>query len=352
MNEKLNFHDLVGLLSEKEGITKKEAENFLREFFDLVTSAILTEKQVKIRNFGTIKSIEVSERESVDVNTGKRLIIPAHTKLSFHPDTHLGNMINEPFSMFEPVEIESDENQTAPDKPVQESIPDKIENTPVEEKFPTPLPVEDPIPNPDPAETVRPVEFKSAEYKKKKQKKWSTSTVLILLAVISCVAGLYFGLPYIYRFVEGDEPALLAKPSKTAKSLPEDNRSNSSPGTTVSSLPQDSVIINKISNDSVSINSGSEQNIPAPLEKTAEIKKRKVAAGERLTLIALEEYGEKAFWIYIYEENKKKIKNPGNVGIGLELIIPPADKYKIDKNDPESVAKAKKLERSIRSNRK
>ena len=89
MNEKLNFHDLVGLLSEKAGITKKDAENFLRDFFDLTTNALLKDKQVKIKNLGTFKVVDVNERESVDVRTGERVVIPSHSKVSFAPDSTL-----------------------------------------------------------------------------------------------------------------------------------------------------------------------------------------------------------------------------------------------------------------------
>jgi len=65
--------------------------------------------------------------------------------------------------------------------------------------------------------------------------------------------------------------------------------------------------------------------------------------GERLTLIALREYGHKAFWVYLYEENKNIIDDPGLVPVGLEIVIPPASKYQIDKNNPESVNKAKAI---------
>ena len=42
-------------------------------------------------------------------------------------------------------------------------------------------------------------------------------------------------------------------------------------------------------------------------------------------------------------ENKAKIKNPDNLPIGLVLVIPSAEKYGIDKNNPESIYKAEKL---------
>jgi hypothetical protein len=60
-----------------------------------------------------------------------------------------------------------------------------------------------------------------------------------------------------------------------------------------------------------------------------------------LTLLALKEYGDKSFWVYIYEENKQLIKSPDAVSVGTVLTIPPATKYGIDKNNPESIKKAR-----------
>ena len=58
-------------------------------------------------------------------------------------------------------------------------------------------------------------------------------------------------------------------------------------------------------------------------------------------------YGRYEFWVYIYEENKSKIKNPNSVSPGLVVVIPPAEKYGINKDDPESVRKAKELAEKI-----
>ena len=69
----------------------------------------------------------------------------------------------------------------------------------------------------------------------------------------------------------------------------------------------------------------------------------KVEKTSYLSNISRKYYGHYAFWVYIYMENKAKIKNPDNLPIGLVLAIPPAEKYGIDKNNPESIYKAEKL---------
>lgn len=103
MNEKITLQDLVELLSIKLGITKKHADTVVREFFNLIEEALATEKYVKIKGLGTFKLTEVDSRESMNVNTGERIEIQGHTKISFTPDTIMKDLINKPFSHFETV---------------------------------------------------------------------------------------------------------------------------------------------------------------------------------------------------------------------------------------------------------
>lgn len=103
MNEKTTLQDLVELLSEKNDMTKKNADAFLRCMFDLIEEALTNEKYVKIKGLGTFKLTEVDSRESMNVNTGERIEIQGHTKISFTPDTNMKELINKPFSHFETV---------------------------------------------------------------------------------------------------------------------------------------------------------------------------------------------------------------------------------------------------------
>ena len=103
MNEKITLQDLVELLSEKNDMTKKNADAFLRCMFDLIEEALTNEKYLKIKGLGTFKLTEVDSRESMNVNTGERIEIQGHTKISFTPDTTMKELINKPFSHFETV---------------------------------------------------------------------------------------------------------------------------------------------------------------------------------------------------------------------------------------------------------
>ena len=103
MNEKITLQDLVELLSEKNGMTKKNADALFRGMFDLIEEALTNEKYVKVKGLGTFKLTEVDTRESMNVNTGERIEIQGHTKVSFTPDTTMKELINKPFSHFETV---------------------------------------------------------------------------------------------------------------------------------------------------------------------------------------------------------------------------------------------------------
>lgn len=103
MNEKITLQDLVELLSEKNGMTKKSADALFRGMFELIEEALTNEKYVKVKGLGTFKLTEVDSRESMNVNTGERIEIQGHTKISFTPDTAMKELINKPFSHFETV---------------------------------------------------------------------------------------------------------------------------------------------------------------------------------------------------------------------------------------------------------
>ena len=72
MKRKLGIQDFAEIIEQREGISRTEAENFVRAFFDVVEQGLEEDKFVKIKGLGTFKLIAVSERESVNINTGER----------------------------------------------------------------------------------------------------------------------------------------------------------------------------------------------------------------------------------------------------------------------------------------
>ncbi len=105
MDKKSPLQELLSAFAAREGMTKRRAEVFTRAFFDVIQEALLSDKYVKIKGFGTFKLVAVGERESIDVNTGERIQISGHTKVTFTPDNSLKDIINRPFSQFQTVVI-------------------------------------------------------------------------------------------------------------------------------------------------------------------------------------------------------------------------------------------------------
>ena len=153
MNEKITLQDLINLFGEKQGMSKKDAELFVRSLFDLIEEALATEKYVKVKGFGTFKLTEVDSRESVNVNTGERIEIQGHTKVSFTPDTTMKDLINKPFAHFETVVL--NDGVEFEDTPVE--VPDTLDTAeviaPIVE---TTEVVEVPVPEEIPEEEVAP----------------------------------------------------------------------------------------------------------------------------------------------------------------------------------------------------
>lgn len=123
MNEKLNIQNLIELLAEKHGMSKRNADSFVKEFFQLIEEALEKDKYVKIKGLGAFKLIDVESRESVNVNTGERFEIQGHTKVSFTPEPALKDIINKPFSHFETVVL--NDNTVLEDTPIDSGNEDE-----------------------------------------------------------------------------------------------------------------------------------------------------------------------------------------------------------------------------------
>lgn len=162
MNEKITLQDLVELLSEKNNMTKKSADALFRAMFDLIEEALANEKYVKIKGLGTFKLTEVDSRESMNVNTGERIEIQGHTKISFAPDPSMKDLINKPFSHFETVLLNDGvELEDTPFiiEPKMEEMSDEMVEKVIEEPQVEEIVVEEiEVPEPVVAEEPMPVE--------------------------------------------------------------------------------------------------------------------------------------------------------------------------------------------------
>lgn len=432
MNERLTLQDLVDILAQKQDMTKKDAEVFLRELIAVISETIEQNDPVKIKDFGTFKLVKVNARKSVDVNTGEAIEIPAHYKLSFVPDKSLKEAVNHPFAHFESVVLEEglsfenvetvetndeeEEVEEADDYKEDEIISEpiavktEIETTladsyaaPIDEKKEPGIVEEisraddesteitevavatDIIESPQPEvieqssvtegiveevennlipeeeetqeEVVEPeetntqkVEDTSSEttetesekmfesHKRKTIRRRFISLAFILLLIVGAFAlgGLYFQ-EIMNCFSDNMQRDRIDKTTATI----EQEKVEKTPKVAVTDTT--AIATNKMDSTAAVIPEKQEE-----VEmKSAVIIKDTIKSGSTLRMMSLKHFGHKSFWPYIYEENKDIIKNPNNVPLGTELIIPSVEKYGIDAKDQESIKKAKEMESKL-----
>lgn len=135
---KLNVFDLSGVLMSKNGLGDKESRRFVKAIFDVIQECLDEEKVVKVKGLGTFKIIEVDDRESINVNTGERVLIEGHSKLTFTPDSVMKEIVNKPFSQFETVILNDgvDFPEPAIEEPISEEpiLEDSISEKPIFEE--------------------------------------------------------------------------------------------------------------------------------------------------------------------------------------------------------------------------
>lgn len=102
---KSNISRLAKSISSKHGLTQAEAERFISKMFEVANEGLHEDKLLKIKWLGTFKVAPVKDRESVDVNTGERIVIEGRDKISFTPDNILKEIVNKPFAQFETVVV-------------------------------------------------------------------------------------------------------------------------------------------------------------------------------------------------------------------------------------------------------
>ena len=195
--------DIAKLLVEKHKMSMAVADDFLQNVVEVINDGLLQDRIVKIKGFGTFKLQEVKERSSVNVNTGERVVIAAHDKITFTPDAVMRDMVNKPFAHFETVIVDGndtpapkkEEVKKEETKPVEE--PKKEEVKPVEEPKKEEPKKEEPKkeePKKEEPKKVEPkveVEVKEEPATEESSSKLKYVVAGVICAVVLCVAG-YF----------------------------------------------------------------------------------------------------------------------------------------------------------------
>ncbi len=131
--ERISIQDLaLSVLPSKRGMKKKDAERFATTLFEVVKEGLASDRVVKIKGLGTFKMIDIDARESINVNTGERVVIESHDRITFTPDSTMKEVVNRPFSQFETVvlndDVEFDDSPVLEGEPDLEPEEDEMEN--------------------------------------------------------------------------------------------------------------------------------------------------------------------------------------------------------------------------------
>ncbi len=385
MNNKLTILDIAESVADKAGLTKKEAEQFVKEFFFLASEVISKGESLTIKGVGTFSPVWVDARASVDVNTKESIEIPGHYKLSFTPDKSMRDAVNAPFAAFttEVVTVNNDDLQEDNSQLTNgETNEDSVESVVVQndkidkasEEALIEVEKESVVQSGDVVEENEEVVDDSNEIQesennisltevetedttqvfdeKKIEKEYRRHTRNGYISGFLTALVLFVAFIFIWKFfVDTDKGLSLSFSSFNLSSLIEQNSDIDTESDNISKNNADVSVVNPIDSigdvkaedvikaevvDSVNV----VENV-TPKEPIVET----ITRGKFLTTIANKYYGDKVFWVYIYRENK--IWNPKDLQPGDKVVVPNASKYDIDASNPESIKKAKALEQQI-----
>lgn len=343
-NKKITLQELADVISAQSGATKRFTDSFLRELVVVIQEYLQKDGIVKVKGLGTFKLLWIEARKSINVATKETIVLPAHYKLSFSPEESIkqelntaGNLVSGGATIIQDAEndvesIESDE---------------QVELKEVE----IPVGNIEEVSEPAPTESVASVEEAAVDapeqtskiqeqsnVSEKKSNKTFIAIIIVLLFVILCLAA-YIMIPNIEGKLMG-----LFKPA-----LKESNFE-------VVAVPADSVSVK----DSISVEVVEEpvkdelptqpmvsvDNYTPSIAKNAPTREVvTVIDGSRLTMVAYRAYGHKAFWVYVYDANRDRLKSPSAVEKGMELRIPDLPKSLVNSKDQRCLDKAYELAR-------
>lgn len=390
MNQKITMSSLVALLALKSGLSKDKSEEFLKEFFKLISENLRQGESVRLKSLGTFKIMTVETRKSVNVTNGEEIVIPEHKRIVFVPSRDVAEAVNAPFSMFDSVELHPDAEAELEKSELEEvseletivqpemekeSVSQQVEVSINQEDAPEmgadqvsesstisissndsdtineTTDQSDEIANSDLSETQENselteasenselLETKSVDGKGKGRMRFIMGFISGLVLAMILVAGGYYY--FIYRNSskadndnEVEEIVVPVVDSAVASDSAVDSAKN-----------------NALSEDSVS-NPGENASIVAIEDKDSEnvdtkpsdkVIKDIIGPHNYLTTMAQRHYGDYNLWAYIYEENKSFLGHPDRIKPGTEVEVPPLSKYGIDPKNPADVKKAKRL---------
>ena len=375
--EKINFLSLAGQLANKAGVSRKEAEDFLKLFALVVEEALENQDQVKIKGLGTLKPQWNAPRKSVDVNTGEEITLAGYFKINFSPEASLKDAINAPYAHLEtvilPGGLETEQKKSVSkeeikpvDEPKQEAQGANLDyfneqaseikgilseinaigkkEEPVEDVVNDMVEEDNEVGEVDEVREVNEVnevrevnevdevrevnEVREVREVREVNEVREVGEEVLVEAPVSVKAkgqsvfpmlllGIFIGVALVYILSYLNILPGLKLPAYQAeeqKVLAVVPESEPLPDTIIVAEVVEEEPIDTL-----------QQIFDTPRIYEEFLASEKVVPGSRLTRIAERHYGVKLFWVFVYEANKEKIPDPENVPVGILLKIPRLD---------------------------
>lgn len=380
--DKISIQELTDIIASQTGQTKKFSEQFLRELVSVISEYLLKDGIVKVKGLGTFKVINVEERKSVDVTTGREIVLPAHSKVQFTPEDSVKQVINEPYSHLQTTILDNPLEPAKPEKPAKPSEPVKPAEPvkPVEPVKPSePIKPAKPAEPEQPAEPVKPEEPEpSQDSDKGSNSIWWWIGGFLLLDVLLL---LYFTMPSWKPALSGmftsngggeqqESVEAVETISEEEQLAKEQAYADSLLAMADSMLMQYQDSISNAIADEYATESASEAEPEkpaasvtpaAPVKPAAQAKfdldsydykmamnapVREVVTvidGSRLTMVAYRAYGDKIFWVYVYDANRDVLRRPSGIAKGMSLKIADLPAELVDPKSEAALAKAREL---------
>lgn len=369
-NKKITLQELADAISAQSGSTKRFTDNFLRELVVVIQEYLEKDGMVKVKGLGTFKLLWIEARKSINVATKETIVLPAHYKLSFTPEENVKQEINAHISSFggaevlegavndaEQIEEESAYNETTEivikeieveeqelsteessekEEILAEDASDEKNESIVESSAKTPI-----------ANKVK----ETVESKPEKVSKPNRTLIAIIVILLLVILGLcvYIFYPKIEKCVLGMMKPTLKESNFEVVSTTKDSAVVEEVKDTIKLPVQDTIKVEV--KDSIKETVKEEpiitvDNYNPSVAKNAPTREVvTVIDGSRLTMVAYRAYGHKAFWVYVYDANRDRLKRPSDVEKGMQLRIPDLPKSLVNSKDQRCLDKAYELAR-------
>ena len=364
MENRLSVTALAGMVAEATGRSRKTTEDFIREFFRLVADVMADDGSVRIKGFGTFKVVDVDSRNGVNVNTGEKHEFGAHRKVTFTPSKEMAAFVNEPFEVFESMEMDDDisryiledeDTLTAGKEAIDEmNETDDITEGADEESNEN-----------DVADSI--LEAGSTEEGLDDEITYEAYTLAEEEESVPTPqqAAPETPAPQLYETPPTSENNMNVSTDKNVEMEPQviyvDSPGKYAKGFFAGAMTSLSVclivfIIGCFCNGwPVNFGSAREEEkmetesameadavVPIVEEQAPQEVIDTVTTTRYLTTIARDHYGNFNFWPYIYIENESKLGHPDRITPGTPVVVPPLSKYNIDPTSKIDEKEAKK----------